>query len=133
MLTALNLRPKLCFFTLFKRGPPMPTMLFALAFLGVAFGQTPLTAKVDSFIPLGHATIGAELCGHIVGDIKSAQQVLIVTDPSYKGPGKYVVATTASGEFCAVVATATGLAEVSIIGPRAASPVLAQKTSSGRD
>lgn len=70
--------------------------------------------KVDSFVSIGHGVSAAEICGHLEGSVKSAQ-ILIVTDPRSKGPGKYIALTTPQGEFCAVVGTATGQADVSIV------------------
>lgn len=106
----------------------MISILFASFFSLAAQGAAALTVKVDSFISTGRATISAELCGHVEGGNNTAQQILIVTDPKSKGPGRYVVLTTPEGEFCSVVATATGTADVSIIG--APSPLTEVKVES---
>ena len=91
--------------------------IFIAGFLSLpARAQTPLIVKVDSFNSTGRATTAAELCGHIEGGVKTSQQILIVTDPKSSGPGKYVALTTPQGEFCSVVATVTGLADVTILG-----------------
>ena len=71
--------------------------------------------KIDSFAFTGSSTSTAELCGH-TEDAAGSRQILILSDPKSKGPGKYVANTTPQGEFCAVIATVTGTAEVSIIG-----------------
>ena len=94
----------------------MISILFTGFFSLAAFADTLLTVKVDSFVSTGRTTTAAELCGHIEGGVKSTQQILIVTDPKSKGPGKYVALTTSQGEFCAVVSTVTGLADVTILG-----------------
>jgi hypothetical protein len=93
----------------------MISILFTGFFGLAALADTPLTVKVDSFSSTGRATTAAELCGHVEG-AKATQQILIVTDPKSKGPGKYVALTTPQGEFCAVVATVFGQADVSLIG-----------------
>ncbi len=93
----------------------MISILFTCFFSLVALADAPLTVKVDSFSSTGRATTAAELCGHVEG-AKSTQQILIVSDPKSKGPGKYVALTTPQGEFCAVIATVFGQADVSLIG-----------------
>jgi hypothetical protein len=94
-------------------------LMFASIFNVDAFAQPPLTVKVDSFATVGRATTAAEICGHIVGPVKSAQQILMVSDPKSKTPGKYVVSSTSSGEFCSIIATGYGEADVSIVGSTA--------------
>jgi hypothetical protein len=93
-------------------------MNFALVSMLVgssALSQPALSVKVDSFSFAGRATSAAEICGHVVGEVKTSQQILIVSDPKSKSPGKYVVSTTPTGEFCAVISTA-GQADTSILG-----------------
>lgn len=93
------------------------TSIILFGLLGTfASAATPLSAKIDSFVYTSRQTTAAELCGHIEGTVKSPQQILIVSDPKSKAPGKYVALTTPKGEFCAVIATTTGEADVSIVG-----------------
>ena len=87
-------------------------LMFALPLAAFAAAGT---IKIDSFVSTGRSTSTAELCGHVEG-ATGAHQILVVSDPKSKGPGKYVVSTTPQGEICIVVATATGSVEASIIG-----------------
>lgn len=82
---------------------------------GSALAAMP-TVKIDSFSATGRATTAAELCGHIEGERKGAEQILIVTDPKSKGPGRYIALATPNGEFCAVVSTVFGQADASLVG-----------------
>jgi hypothetical protein len=91
-------------------------MLLLAAVSSNSYAQSDSMVKVDSFVSTGQSTTTAELCGHIEGTSVSTQQILIVTDPKSKGPAKYVALTTPQGEFCSIVATAFGQADVSIIG-----------------
>lgn len=104
----------------------MLSILLSSFSIFTAQAEVPLTAKVTSFVFAGRSTSAAELCGHIEGDVKSSQQILIVTDPKSKGPAKYIVATTAQGEFCALVATVFGQADVSVVGGGASSSAQAE-------
>lgn len=98
-------------------------MISTILFLSLSsFAQAQVTVKVDSFVSTGRYTTTAELCGHVEG-AKSSQQILVVSDPNSKGPGKYIVLTTPAGEFCAVISTATGTADASLVGSSSVSRV----------
>jgi hypothetical protein len=107
MMTRINL---------FHGGQIMISILIASLFAAPAHADVGLSVKVDSFVSTGRYTTAAEVCGHVEGGVTSTQQILIVTDPKSKGPGRYVAITLPTGEFCAVVATAFGQADVSIVG-----------------
>lgn len=94
------------------------TLISILTFSAAMKAETaaPPVVKVDSFDYAGQTTTAAELCGHIEGTVTGGMQLLVVVDPDQKVPGNYVALPTPQGQFCVVVSTLTGNANVSIVG-----------------
>ncbi len=108
-------------------------MLFTFFSVLTVHGQT-LSPKVDSFVSTGRSTSTAELCGHIEGATQKVSHfILIVSDHKSKGPGRYVVNTTLDGKFCAVIATSTGQAEVSLLNDESSQVTSAHINADGFD
>lgn len=84
----------------------------------VLLGVTVIAAevKITSFNYTGTRTRSAELCGIVEADVSPLAVVDVIVDPNYKNPGKYAVIVAQDGQFCTVVNTLTGNADVTLRG-----------------
>lgn len=72
--------------------------------------------KITSFNYTGTKTRTAELCGIVEGDVGPLTVVDVIVDPNYKTPGEYTVIVAQDGQFCTVVNTLTGKADITLRG-----------------
>lgn len=90
---------------------------FQLVFVAFTFSNALLASaerevKITSFNYTGSRNSTAELCGSIAGESTGIDIIEVISDPGYKKPGVYSVIADKKGQFCVVVNTLTGKADV---------------------
>lgn len=72
--------------------------------------------KITSFLYTATRGTTAELCGKVSGKSELPLIVDITVDPKRKNPGSYTVIPAVNGNFCTMVSTESGNADVSLRG-----------------
>lgn len=84
----------------------------ALSFSNALLAEVEREVKITSFNYTGSRNSTAELCGSIAGESTGLDIIEVISDPGYKKPGVYSVIADKKGQFCVVVNTLTGKADV---------------------
>lgn len=95
------------------------TGFFFVAALFTIHSSFAAEVKITSFLYTGTKGTTAELCGKVTGKSELPMIVDITVDPKRKNPGSYTVIPAVSGNFCTMVSTESGNADVSMRGSTA--------------
>ncbi|MEQ1876956.1 MAG: hypothetical protein ABL958_09950 [Bdellovibrionia bacterium] len=85
--------------------------------LVLGFGVSASAAdllKITAFYPLNGTRGASELCGKVSGQVFADYRLIVTADPKYN-PGKYTTLPGPDGNFCVIVNSVTGRADVDLI------------------